>query len=824
MFSPAFCISTLAEIIADNTLMENSRITHQGGVEVIEGGTQLQGSNNLFHSFQEFSVSPGGTAYFNNSRIIENIFARVTGGSRSEIDGALRANGEANLFLLNPNGILFGPNASLNIGGSFLASTANSINFADGTQFSAVRPQASPLLTVSTPIGFQFGQNPARIVNRSIVTSIDSRTGELTTGLQVANNETLALIGGEVNIPGGIISTFGGRVEIGAIGTNASSAQVSLSPADDGFNLEYTNVQNFQDIRLSRGAFIDVSGAGSGNIQIQGQTIRLAGESSFFANSEGLASSGTTRINATQSVILEGGSQIATSTSGGRQAGDIVIEANDSVQLLGASSSGSPSVFSGIGSQVDQAAIGNGGNVTITTNRLILRNGGGIDSSTFGEGDAGSIRITASDSIELSGAEVFGGGVRDQILSGIFAQVGIGAIEEAGDAGTITIQTGELTLLGGAQISSAARTGGRGGNVNITADDSIRLSGRSPNATSTVGRSGIFVSAEQSATRNAGQLNITTRQLTVENGGEISANNFGPARGGTISIDTDQLTVREGGDIRATSFDEETGQAGNLQISANLINLDDGRLTAETRAGETANANITLQNVDALLIQNQGQLSARAFNNAPGGNVFIFAPQGFAIAAGQNNDIVADASRGRGGNITIEAQSILGLEERRSQPSNLTNDIDASSEFGAPGSVTIIEPDVDPNRGLVELPTDIVDASSLVAQGCAAVGGITADQLSEFVITGRGGLSANPTTPLSREATLSNWISLPSQSEGSTATPSATHSSTAVPLIEAQGWVMGSNGEVMLTAQAPAVTTTPSLSIATASTCTAANQ
>lgn len=172
------------QIVPDATLgtAESSVVTpNTGGFpgDVISGGA-TRGAN-LFHSFEQFSVLSGRAAFFNNAANIQNIISRVTGSSVSNIDGLLGANGTDNVFLLNPNGIVFGPNATLNIGGSFLASTASSLNFADGTQFSATAPQAAPLLTVSVPIGLQFGGTAGSILNQSRATNSSCQV----VGLQV---------------------------------------------------------------------------------------------------------------------------------------------------------------------------------------------------------------------------------------------------------------------------------------------------------------------------------------------------------------------------------------------------------------------------------------------------------------------------------------------------------------------------------------------------------------------------------------------------------------------------------------------------------------
>lgn len=183
---------TLAQVIPDTTLPNNSAVSSSRNIFKIEGGTQA--GSNLFHSFQEFSIPKNGEAFFNNATNIQNIFSRVTGGKISNIDGLIRSNGNANLFLINPNGIIFGPNARLNIGGSFIGSTASSIKFANDTDFSATEPFAKPLLTINVPIGLQFSSNPGSIINQSKAVALNNQVG-----LAVQPGQTLALVGGDIS-------------------------------------------------------------------------------------------------------------------------------------------------------------------------------------------------------------------------------------------------------------------------------------------------------------------------------------------------------------------------------------------------------------------------------------------------------------------------------------------------------------------------------------------------------------------------------------------------------------------------------------------------
>ncbi|WP_422665716.1 filamentous hemagglutinin N-terminal domain-containing protein [Anabaena sp. PCC 7938] len=225
----------IAQIVPDNTLPVNSQVQSGCSICEINGGT-IRGVN-LFHSFKEFSVPTGGEALFNNSSAIQNILTRVTGNTISHIDGMIRTHGNANLFFINPNGIIFGENANLNIGGSLIASTANSIKFVDGTQFSRQVSQSTPLLTISMPIGLQFAAHPRLI-------QVNSKA----TGLQIQANQTLALVGGDISLDAATLKTNGGRLELGSV---AGEGLVKLTSTNQGFSFNYEGIQKFGNIQLT---------------------------------------------------------------------------------------------------------------------------------------------------------------------------------------------------------------------------------------------------------------------------------------------------------------------------------------------------------------------------------------------------------------------------------------------------------------------------------------------------------------------------------------------------------------------------------------------
>ncbi|MBD1909144.1 MULTISPECIES: S-layer family protein [unclassified Leptolyngbya] len=860
--------SVISQIIPDNTLPSNSRVSQDCINCEITGGTQL--GQNLFHSFTQFSIPNQGTAYFNNALTIQNIFARVTGQNRSDINGTLRANGNANLFLLNPYGIIFGPNAALDIGGSFLATTAESINF-NGFQFSATNPQPIPLLTVSIPIGLQFGANSASIINRSQV-SLNGSTNTYgrPTGLQVQANQSLMLLGNGVSLKNGNLTARGGQINLVSV---APSSTVSFVTEGTGYIPALSENQVLRDISLTNLSSIDTSGDGGRN----GGAVRLQGRNISLTNGAGIISrtaQGTgedLQLLASGSVTLANSSFAFTLADEEGQAGDVIIQAAQSLTLSDSGSSGPTALGSQASGNTEFGA--RAGDVIINARDISIQDGSRIEASSFGAGNGGTIQIQAS-YVEVVGyshepvIDSRGNTIEpEEITSGIVSQT-----EGAGSAGRLAIATDRLVVLDGGFISTATFAEGNGGPLTINATDSILLRGASPAVQRNFYRSGIFVSASsENASGQVGALNITTNQLFVEDRADISARNEGIGAAGSITLSNiDRLVVREGGEIRASTLgfgpggsltvdassielvgqgtiasetipstltalaDENSfgdagnltittsslvvrdgaevsvssageGVAGNMLIRANTIQLDEGRLAAETRAGDTSNANIQLQIRDALLMGNQSRISAQAFNNAAGGNVFIVAPEGFVVGrVDENSDIVANAFRGRGGNITIDARSIIGLEERSSLPlDNGTNDIDASSQLGIPGSVIIIQPIVDPSQGLSELPTAFTDATQQVARRCG--GTVRAEaQVGEFIMSGRGGLPSTPEGLLRTPILSPGLITLDSDS---TPVPSSTSIIRAEPLsiVEAEGWVTGPDGQIVLTAEGASV-------------------
>ena len=246
-----------AQLIPDNTLgIESSVVTSVDKLNDRIRGGAVRGDN-LFHSFTEFNVGEGRGVDFVNSAGVDNIITRVTGSNISNILGKLGVLGDANLFLINPNGIILGKDARLDIAGSFLATTANGMVLGDKGIFNASSPQKSELLSVK-PSALFFNQLEAgQIINRSQALGLSGENRLV--GLEVSAGKTLAFVGGDVLIEGGKITAYGseGRIELGSVADD--KGVVSLQFTSSGFELGYNQVADLGTVEL-RGGEIEHGG------------------------------------------------------------------------------------------------------------------------------------------------------------------------------------------------------------------------------------------------------------------------------------------------------------------------------------------------------------------------------------------------------------------------------------------------------------------------------------------------------------------------------------------------------------------------------------
>ncbi len=876
-----------SQVTSDGTV--NTQVTQNGNVSEITGG-ETRGDN-LFHSFQDFSVGIGNEAFFDNAADIANIFSRVTGGNVSNINGLISAN-NVNLFLINPAGIIFGSGASLNIGGSFYGSTADSILFPEG-EFSALNPNNQPILTINAPIGLGFRDNPATITATGINENSD-RT--------VETGESFNLIGGEINLSRGNIIAEEGNIELVSI----SQAGTIEFNEDESFNISDTvNLANINLDNFGLQVISSPSGGDSGNINITAQSLSLSNESSIDNFTLGMGNAGNININTTDSVLINSNSTIFANTFAQGNGGNVTIKAGNTFTLEGTNTeeltaiSASANLIEGGFGNLE----GSAGNISIEASNISINNGAVINSDTFGSGDAGKISFNA-DTLNLGNNSLIGSAV--------------GSLESnsgaTGNGGLIDIATQTLSLSDGATINAPTFGTGNAGTIKINASDSINISGVATfpfleNSSEPGGfSSGLFNTSEESASGSGGEITITTPTLKMSNGAAINVRSRGDSPAGNITVNADVLEITNGSQILATAFSggnagninlniseeilisgidpnyltrlnslmetfpdqrteflidpvsEESGifantsqesqgdggditigvfsQVGdalildNTQFTEEITIADRGRVAVDSqgsgnsgtislRASEltlnnqaaifaetnatsanqsTNDININLQIADSIVLGEDSLISAQAFGVANGGNINIDASNGFVIALpsqNQGNDILANAEQ-VGGNVTIRSQAILGLDEGiafdrdRNRLNNGSNDIDATGGT-VDGVVEIITPDVDALQGMPQLSENPVEPGQNIRQACQARGERLVN--NSFTIKGKGGIPPEPVLPLD-----SHNIFINSDLTDPTSTIPEPIETSRGKIQPARGIVLTESGEIVLTA------------------------
>lgn len=634
LLSLAIAPASVAQVVPDNTV-PTMVINPLGQNFLIQGGARS--GEHLFHSFSQFSVPTGGSATFNPDPAIRTIFSRVTGNTPSQINGLLQTTGSASLFLLNPNGIILGDQAVLNIAGSFVATTAERVKFADGTEFAAVN--TPPLLTMSAPIGLQMGSQSNAIQwfgrgNQEIVPTQDL-------GLVSRPGQSFVLLGNGINSTGGVVTAPTGRIEVGSVG----SGLVQLQPTPSGWQLGYQGIADFRDIRFSQGAALwnpYPVGNPFGGIQVAGRQIQV--ERSLIAAaaladhpSQGIhilaqdsltlsgyaptslapvaqilnraipgstGDAGGITIQAGQIRVTEGGA-IETDTFGAGRSGDIQVRAG-AIALAGYTrntAAPSPAVSHSRISTVTYGA-GRGGDIQVQAPQIDLQASGRIITRSLGlnpaSGRGGDITVS-SETITASGIEPLGFGA-----SGL-STLSVGT----GDSGNLKVFTNSLQIRDGALVWSFAYrlpglplSGfGNAGSVEVFARDRIEVIGASP-------LSPIQAAALGSATTgsgNGGDVRVKTRDLIVRDGGSVTAGTaavlarFGDptqsnrlGNGGNLVVEAENIELtginpwlKSGSSVGTYTLGN--GNAGNAWINADRIAVQDGAFMVSS-TGSTGDA------------------------------------------------------------------------------------------------------------------------------------------------------------------------------------------------------------------------------------------
>ncbi len=741
---------------------ESSRVTRiSPTTDRIDNGARR--GNNLFHSFQEFNVDERRSVLFVNPPRVENILTRVTGTNPSSLLGTLGVadGGNANLFLINPNGIFFGPNARLNVRGSFFASTANSLVFDNGLEFSAKNPTAPPLLSINVPIGLQYGSSPGSIVNQSrVIGNLPGSRIVTRVGLQVQPGQTLGLIGGQVTLNGGYLT--GGQIELGSV---ADNSLVNLIPQGTGFFVDYQGVQNFADIMLSNGSV--VGAYRGGDVRVRGRDIQLSrsavtGQGDIDLRGQNILLSNTAQIVASQgdNIQVRGQNiQLLESKITTEQVGELRLQAQN-IQLFGSE------IFTrqtdALHIEGQNIQLFNKSQITAFQNHTSQVRGQNIqlsDASTISAREGGNLKVDAIELVESIGTN-----------SDIFH---IAPSSSTGESSALIINTKRLIVRDGAQIQALAVGSASGGTLTVNATESVEVRGSGTFSNGELSPSQLIAASGGSAT------GVTTSQAPIEIKGP----------GGNLTINTGNLVVKDSDRVSVNST--TSGNAGNLEIVARSISVNnEGKLTAIS--DNARGGNIRLISED-LVMRDRSLISAQSSGaNSPDGNIYIDAELIVAIPS-ENSDIIARSTNQ--GNIEIKTQGMFGLEFREQ--------LTPKSDITATGKIIFSPPDVDPSRGLTNLPTDIVDASNQIDQTCSASGGKVAQ--NEFTITGRGGLPSSPNEMLSSDAVWTDLRTPSTVSSSRNSKPVATGNSQP-PIVEANGWAIDNKGQVVLTTTASSVT------------------
>jgi len=577
---------------------------------------------NLLHSFGVFNVRTGESATFGGNSGIDNIVARITGGSASTIDGLIRVDyAGASLFLINPGGLVFGPGASIDVPGSFYASTAHSLRLADGTVID-MRSASPVTLTAAPPTAFGFESSGAAL----------TMTGSQ---LRAREGQRIGIIAGDVSLT----ATSSGRASAltapsGTIGVVATRGAGTV--AIDSDRLTPAGFAAMGDLAINGNSSLL---ANEGPARMGGGTVQLRGGNVTLNHANVEAS---TRFGAGQAIDIAAmdrltvdASNVIAITTGAGNAGALHLEGRN--------------IVISNGSLVDTSCdpgctTGRGGDLTIVAGNGLAITGADplhptyVVSNSFGGGATGPISVTTGGALTMNGAAF----IQGIALAG-------------GDGSSITLHTGSIDLSDGAQVDASTRATGRGGNIVVRNAGDTRVSGtrRDPTQNDLKLPSGFFVNTGGAG--SAGNIVISTATLQVLNGAEISstAQNRSTGAGGRIEVRASGLlrvagTDSEGKSASIVANTFASGTAGEIDLSADRIEIaDNGRV--QTQSEGSGSANTVKIRARELALSSRGQISSDARAGGDGGTIDVAITETLTIRGADSGIFAKTYGAARGG-------------------------------------------------------------------------------------------------------------------------------------------------------------------------------
>jgi len=760
------CKVAFADITPDGTLGTD---VSQAGVDfTITGGTER--GTNLFHSFSIFDINTGETASFQGPASIANILSRVTGGATSNIDGTLRSGiPGAAFYLINPAGVIFGPNATLDVQGAFHVSTADYVVLGNDGRFDVSDPYNS-VLTTAPPSAFGF---------------LDNTPAPLTFNggfLQVPDGETLSVIGGDITINDATLYASEGRINLASV-ASAGEVRPTMTGLDTSDfaelgNIEVTHSKGIFD-RPRDGVFflanIDVSGEGGGSIYIRGGRF-VSDNGAVFSDTRGSGIAGRIDIRLDDELRLSNEGRITAEALAGGPGGDIDIEAKKvvlesggvvSVETFNTGPGGAINITTGSASLTGRAIIsvstrreGDAGSLLIDAEQLDISDGAAIISNSRGAGNGGDIAINVTGTLNVSGAvpkddsansfdesaiatNAFGSGNGGTIT----ITAGDVRVEERGliqanlenkpfgdqpppgpdtHAGEISIQADNIALIGGGQVVSGNLTEGQGGNILVTVTDTTQISGSSRDGTQA---SGLF--SVTAGNGSAGSVELNTTVLHMEDLGAINTATIGTGQAGNILVGADNVALMSG--ARISSSTSGAGAGGQVTVVAlediaasgqgsdgfgsgfySDVQVSAGGQAADA-SGEGGNISLTARNIT---LTDHGTISAKSDGAGNAGTINLQAENTLQL---QNNASVTTGSLDAGGGkINISAREMVYLLN-----SKITSSVADGSGNG--GDITIDPVFV------------ILNNSQIIAQAFAGAGG-NINISTDFFIASEGSI------------------------------------------------------------------------------------